>query len=562
MRRDIHSLSDLVTGTAAATHVPLFHTTGGWKTVPGIVDARADGVIGDGTTDNIAALTTAVGRCNSAAGTRYSTSGARTLYLPPGIYGFTGTLALSGWMNLLTEGAGNTIFKALDSTAKITIACDRGRFCGFTFDGNGVSTGGVGLLASTSSTFEDIHVYNCAGDGLHTHNLQNAVLSNCNAEFNTGSGIVVDDGTGSCVFIRCEANDNTKHQMLVTDTDTVASGYAQPSSNAFLACLTERVILADSGTATGGSTTTLVDSGKNWTVNQWAGAWVTKDPGGAAQAGVKILSNTSTTLTVESGVWIASPNAKTYRIHWPPLRIDASFYNHFLNHIISAGTGTLGEFPLLHMARKGGTEAVAQASFQNFIFTGSNSYHTAVEFDGSGGSVRLDMGDPNNSSFTGAKVGMRVQSGSGSRVTGSLPTLNSVTTPTSFVSGSLNSMFLDFRTGVQQAVTNYATTDRVEYNVISGESGMRFVRYANGKLGWKFDGSSFTEDVDLYPSAADVLKTDDQFYAAGGLTTSTKAGAPSDADTALDQDGTMILDTSNHRLYVRSGGSWKYAALT
>ena len=69
-------------------------------------------------------------------------------------------------------------------------------------------------------------------------------------------------------------------------------------------------------------------------------------------------------------------------------------------------------------------------------------------------------------------------------------------------------------------------------------------------------------DTNLYRSAANVLKTDDQFHAVGGITTMTKAGAPSDADTTLDADGTIVLDTTNHRLYVRSGAAWKYAALT
>lgn len=42
-----------------------------------------------------------------------------------------------------------------------------------------------------------------------------------------------------------------------------------------------------------------------------------------------------------------------------------------------------------------------------------------------------------------------------------------------------------------------------------------------------------------------------------------KAGAVGDADFAqAPANGTMGLDTTNHRLYVRDGGAWKYAALT
>lgn len=46
-----------------------------------------------------------------------------------------------------------------------------------------------------------------------------------------------------------------------------------------------------------------------------------------------------------------------------------------------------------------------------------------------------------------------------------------------------------------------------------------------------------------------------------------KAGAPADSDfTALGlptpPNGTLALDSTNSRLYVRVGGTWKYAALT
>lgn len=42
-----------------------------------------------------------------------------------------------------------------------------------------------------------------------------------------------------------------------------------------------------------------------------------------------------------------------------------------------------------------------------------------------------------------------------------------------------------------------------------------------------------------------------------------KAGIPVDGDFPyVPIDGTQVLDTTNHRLYVRDGGVWKYAALT
>lgn len=42
-----------------------------------------------------------------------------------------------------------------------------------------------------------------------------------------------------------------------------------------------------------------------------------------------------------------------------------------------------------------------------------------------------------------------------------------------------------------------------------------------------------------------------------------KAGVPSDSDfPSTPPDGTMAVNTSANRLYIRTGGTWRYAALT
>lgn len=41
-----------------------------------------------------------------------------------------------------------------------------------------------------------------------------------------------------------------------------------------------------------------------------------------------------------------------------------------------------------------------------------------------------------------------------------------------------------------------------------------------------------------------------------------KAGVPTDADFANPVSGLIVIDTTDNRLYVRSGSAWKYAALT
>jgi len=56
-----------------------------------------------------------------------------------------------------------------------------------------------------------------------------------------------------------------------------------------------------SGTATGGGSLTLTDSTKNWTVNQWAGNGyvLVKTNAGSGYCGSQIVSNTSTSLTIQ-----------------------------------------------------------------------------------------------------------------------------------------------------------------------------------------------------------------------------------------------------------------------
>jgi len=51
------------------------------------------------------------------------------------------------------------------------------------------------------------------------------------------------------------------------------------------------------------------------------------------------------------------------------------------------------------------------------------------------------------------------------------------------------------------------------------------------------------------------------------LATQLKAtgGAPTDGifgDAIFPMDGMMVVNTNEHRLYVRDGGVWKYAGLT
>jgi hypothetical protein len=64
-------------------------------------------------------------------------------------------------------------------------------------------------------------------------------------------------------------------------------------------------------------------------------------------------------------------------------------------------------------------------------------------------------------------------------------------------------------------------------------------------------------------STGDILKVSGGIPVWAHPSIPTKAGTPTDSDTlSTAADGMMILDTANHRLYIRDGGVWKYATLT
>ena len=98
-----------------------------------------------------------------------------------------------------------------------------------------------------------------------------------------GHVVRITAGTGFGNELTITANNN--------DTITFAAATFTPDT-------TTRYAIMDSfGTATSGSTTTLVDTGKNWVTNQWVNKRLRFIGGGSATNEVAITSNTATTLT-------------------------------------------------------------------------------------------------------------------------------------------------------------------------------------------------------------------------------------------------------------------------
>src|SRR6266700_3013829 len=141
---------------------------------PLIINVRDYGAYGDGTTDDTAAIQSAI---NAAA----TTSGA--MYLPPGTYKLTASLTLpatllsgfrmtgAGWGTILAlaNGVNDYAIKFLEAANGLNGA----EFSHFKIDGNCThQTGGGGIEANgaTNCLFHNLWIHAPYNDGIHIHN--------------------------------------------------------------------------------------------------------------------------------------------------------------------------------------------------------------------------------------------------------------------------------------------------------------------------------------------------------------------------------------------------------
>ncbi|HJS83598.1 MAG TPA: hypothetical protein VJ742_12265 [Nitrososphaera sp.] len=91
---------------------------------------------------------------------------------------------------------------------------------------------------------------------------------------------------------------------------------------------------------------------------------------------------------------------------------------------------------------------------------------------------------------------------------------------------------------------------------IAGAGVFVFKDYTENQQIWQFNGAA--------AQASRRMQMNVPLEAANGVRIKTKAGAITDSDFSpfTPVNGDMGLDTTNNRLYVRSGGTWRYAALT
>src|SRR6185437_13248545 len=98
----------------------------------------------------------------------------------------------------------------------------------------------------------------------------------------------------------------------------------------------------ETGTATSGTTTTLTNSGKSWTVNQWAGGdwYVYIYTGTGAGQYAAITSNTATVLTLDRTLTTAPDSTSLYAIEARAvLQLDGVFTSQFEEFQIAGSNG-------------------------------------------------------------------------------------------------------------------------------------------------------------------------------------------------------------------------------
>jgi hypothetical protein len=118
-----------------------------------------------------------------------------------------------------------------------------------------------------------------------------------------------------------------------------------------------------------------------------------------------------------------------------------------------------------------------------------------------------------------------------------------------------------------------------------------FRTYANSDAVWNtyfgvIDNSTVSDSYDIYDEngknlfvmyyvrlANSIIGSDSLVFALnyrgwnclkvmGAIRTFVKAGAPTDSDIPSPEDGAIVIDSANNRLWVRVNGVWKYVSLT
>lgn len=201
------------------------------------------GAVGDGTTDDTAAIQAAADAAEAAGGTVYIGGTENTVYRITGPVLFNGDTGVFGDTFKGGSVGLGSVFKLDSVTAQVRIG-DRssdgnrgGAVHDFTIDGNntGDPDGGLYLDLTASRSYFNIAVTDVDGHGLVLDTTQNCSFDTIEVTNCRGGGIVLDNGAGGNLFLRCEVANNDIG-LATRDTRPGAhSGYPfGPSRNLFI----------------------------------------------------------------------------------------------------------------------------------------------------------------------------------------------------------------------------------------------------------------------------------------------------------------------------------------
>lgn len=220
-----------------------------------IIDVRAYGAVGDGDTDDAAAIQAAI-----------DASAGKVVYLPAATYHIESGLTVTAEdTKIVGDGKDLTIIESNSASPIITISNDEPIIKGLTLYGTGVSTAGISIIGAGAKrgVFEDITIHHCSSTtgtgfyaednawsmrltrvkstsnnrGIHLKkNYQNIVVEGCYFNDNTECQVYLSTNTGIVSFNGCLVEDegytpNTKGVIIETVKPVVFSNCYHESSS-------------------------------------------------------------------------------------------------------------------------------------------------------------------------------------------------------------------------------------------------------------------------------------------------------------------------------------------
>ena len=225
------------------------------------VNVKDFGAVGDGVTDDTAAIQAALTYATPSSFTSRTATDGNSVYLPAGEYLISSELTIPAWVNI--NGDGKAITRIICNTASSGLTFGPfavpgtgngergGESGGFTVDGNSVATTPFAVNQAVLRDFSNIDSTGSAGDALQVYSAQNCTFYQC--DFNNcgdpataqGNCLTVDYGAGNNRFIACEFNQAARHHVLFRQQGTSPNGaFTRPTYNRFIGCIFERSLLS------------------------------------------------------------------------------------------------------------------------------------------------------------------------------------------------------------------------------------------------------------------------------------------------------------------------------